>query len=142
MWGNRTTNGEVYTGRNLDWLTDTGVNEFKLVTVYSPDGQTPHATGTDTDQQFAPLIVMMDSRLRRHRWCAHRNEQGWPHRWAMDMPDSTLVSLTLCSVHEANLESDQDSFNGFPWTLRLRTIMQDAANLDQAKAIWEATNNT
>lgn len=45
-------------------------------------------------------------------------------------------------VHEANLESDQDSFNGFPWTLRLRAVMEDASNLDEAKAIWESTNNT
>jgi len=32
-WGDRTANGALYSGRNLDWESDTGVNKNKLITV-------------------------------------------------------------------------------------------------------------
>lgn len=44
IWGSRTTSGELYTGRNLDWESDTGINAYKVVTVYRPDNATAHAT--------------------------------------------------------------------------------------------------
>jgi hypothetical protein len=44
IWGSRTTGGELYTGRNLDWESDTGINAYKLVTVYRPDNATAHVT--------------------------------------------------------------------------------------------------
>ena len=48
------------------------------------------------------------------------------------------------SVHEANLESKQDTFRGFPWILRLRHVMaySPTGSLDEATALWKATNNT
>lgn len=46
------------------------------------------------------------------------------------------------TVHEANLESDLDTFRGFPWILRLRHIMAHTSTLDDALAMWNATNNT
>jgi len=46
------------------------------------------------------------------------------------------------SVHEANLESNQETFRGFPWVLRLRYIMENAKNIDEAWDLWENTNNT
>ena len=36
VWGSRTENGELFSGRNLDWAADTGVAEFKLITVREP----------------------------------------------------------------------------------------------------------
>ena len=38
------------------------------------------------------------------------------------------------TVHEANLESAQDTFVGFPWGLRLRDVMERAQTLDDAQA--------
>lgn len=52
------------------------------------------------------------------------------------------MSAAGLTVHEANLESNRDSFRGFPWLLRLRHVMESAANLAEAKAVWETTNNT
>lgn len=48
------------------------------------------------------------------------------------------------TVHEANLESKLDTFRGFPWILRLRHVMANSAkgSIDEATAIFEATNNT
>ena len=44
VWGSRTPEGELYSGRNLDWSKDTGVNQFKLITVYHPPNAHAHAT--------------------------------------------------------------------------------------------------
>lgn len=44
MWGNRTEQGRLLSGRNLDWESDTGINSFKVVTVFRPTNATPHAT--------------------------------------------------------------------------------------------------
>ena len=32
-WGERTAGGMLFSGRNLDWESDTGVNQNKLITV-------------------------------------------------------------------------------------------------------------
>ena len=54
----------------------------------------------------------------------------------------TGMSSAGLTVHEANLEESAITFDGFPWLLRLRYVMENAANIDEAVAIWKATNNT
>lgn len=44
VWGKRTFVGELYTSRNLDWNSDTGINKNKLITVFNIDNSIPHAT--------------------------------------------------------------------------------------------------
>ena len=44
-----------------------------------------------------------------------------------------LDAQIIPTVHEANLEENEISFSGFPWTLRLRYIMENAKNIDEAK---------
>jgi len=44
VWGSRTKNGQLFTGRNLDWEADTGVAKNKLVTVYHIAGEIPYAS--------------------------------------------------------------------------------------------------
>lgn len=46
------------------------------------------------------------------------------------------------TAHEANLEENEITFGGFPWLLRLRYVMENARDCTEAKALWEATNNT
>eukprot|EP01114_Cavostelium_apophysatum_P014540 TRINITY_DN379_c0_g1_i1.p1 TRINITY_DN379_c0_g1~~TRINITY_DN379_c0_g1_i1.p1 ORF type:complete len:548 (+),score=118.60 TRINITY_DN379_c0_g1_i1:165-1808(+) len=109
VWGSRTTDGSIYTARNLDWNKDTGMAKFKLITVFHPDdGKYAHATNG-----FAGLYGAL-----------------------------TGMSSQGLTVHEANLEENEITWNGFPWVLRLRYIMENAANLEEAKTVWEATNNT
>jgi hypothetical protein len=36
VWGSRTEDGELFSGRNLDWNENTGINKNKLVTVFHP----------------------------------------------------------------------------------------------------------
>lgn len=38
VWGNRTKDGDLYTMRNLDWASNTGINLNKLIVVFNIDG--------------------------------------------------------------------------------------------------------
>ena len=108
VWGSRTANGALYTGRNLDWLEDTGIAKNKLITVHHPPNAYSHATF------------------------------GWAVLWGA----ITGISSQGITVHEANLESDDITWRGFPWVLRLRHVMAHAKNIEEGLSIWAATNNT
>ena len=41
-----------------------------------------------------------------------------------------------------NLDNSVTTFDGPPFPLRLRHVLEDAASLSEARSIWEATNNT
>jgi hypothetical protein len=43
-WGPRTDEGSLFTGRNLDWLAQSGLTQNKLLTIFRPDGKIPHVT--------------------------------------------------------------------------------------------------
>jgi len=100
----------VLSGRNLDWNHDTGINRYKLITVFHPPEVGRHAHATFG---FGGLIGALAG-----------------------------MSAAGLTTHEANLESNRDSFRGFPWLLRLRYVLERAADLESAKAVWLATNNT
>ena len=40
------------------------------------------------------------------------------------------------TVHEANLEENEITFSGFPWTIRLRYIMEYASDLQEARYMY------
>jgi hypothetical protein len=63
---------------------------------------------------------------------------GWAGIWG----SITGISSQGITVHEANLESDDVTFEGFPWVLRLRYIMASAKTISEATDLWLATNNT
>eukprot|EP00730_Choanoeca_flexa_P002014 TRINITY_DN10877_c0_g1_i1.p2 TRINITY_DN10877_c0_g1~~TRINITY_DN10877_c0_g1_i1.p2 ORF type:complete len:521 (+),score=125.70 TRINITY_DN10877_c0_g1_i1:3830-5392(+) len=107
-WGKRTSGQQLFSGRNLDWQQDTGMNQYKIIVVFHPPQGYAHAT-----VGFIPLYGAI-----------------------------TGMSARGITVHEANLEENRITFDGFPWALRLRYIMQYATNLSQAKTLWESTNNT
>lgn len=44
VWGDRTQNGNLFSARNLDWLTDLGINQYKLLTVHHPPQGNSHVT--------------------------------------------------------------------------------------------------
>lgn len=63
---------------------------------------------------------------------------GWAGIWG----SITGISSRGITVHEANLESDDVTFEGFPWVIRLRYIMANAKTIAEATQLWLATNNT
>jgi len=45
VWGSRTVSSMLFSARNLDWTSDTGINRYKFVTVFIPnDGKYAHST--------------------------------------------------------------------------------------------------
>ncbi|RYG96229.1 hypothetical protein EON65_54730, partial [archaeon] len=108
VFGSRTHDGRLYTGRNLDWVKDSGISKYKLVTVHRPSNGYAHATF------------------------------GWAGIWGA----LTGFSSQGITVHEANLESNDITFQGYPWVVRLRNVMASASNLQEALALWQSTNST
>jgi hypothetical protein len=43
-WGSRTKGGKLYSMRNLDWDANSGINKFKLITIWKIKDTIPHAT--------------------------------------------------------------------------------------------------
>jgi len=43
VWGSRTQGGDMFNGRNLDWLQNSGIAKNKLITFYHPTGSYSHA---------------------------------------------------------------------------------------------------
>ena len=39
VWGSRTQDGKLYALRNLDWVSQAGIHEERLITVYQPEGR-------------------------------------------------------------------------------------------------------
>jgi hypothetical protein len=44
IWGSRTEGGQLFSARNLDWLTDLGINKYKLLTIHHPADGNAHVT--------------------------------------------------------------------------------------------------
>ena len=107
-WGSRTVDGRLFTARNLDWLTDLGLQKYKLITIHHPPDGYSHATFS------------------------------WAGVWGA----MTGMSAQGLTVHEANLESDDITFQGFPWMLRLREVMATARTINEAMTVWNSTQNT
>ncbi len=38
VWGSRTVDGKLFSHRNLDWISQTGMHQRRLLTVYRPEG--------------------------------------------------------------------------------------------------------
>jgi hypothetical protein len=109
-WGGRVAGGGLLSGRNLDWNHNTGINTYKLVTVYHPPEANMHAHATFG---FGGLIGALAG-----------------------------ISAAGITTHEANLESNRDTFKGFPWLLRLRRVLEGSSNLEEAQELWRNTSNT
>lgn len=54
----------------------------------------------------------------------------------------TGMSSAGLTVHEAGNDNKVVTLDGFAWSMRLRYIMEQARDLKEAVALWEATNNT
>eukprot|EP00762_Andalucia_godoyi_P006683 ANDGO_06147.mRNA.1 hypothetical protein len=146
VWGQRTVDGSLYSGRNLDWTKDSGINQYKLITVYVPD------------QEMA--ITSEDTRVSRSEADGPRRRDSSPSPPPPPSPSTATspfatvgfmgfvgalagMSKSGLTVHEANLETRAETFRGFPWAMRLRWILERGGpSLSTVKEMWAATNNT
>lgn len=102
-------------------MVDVGINKYKMVIVNVPkDSSHPSVSIT-----FAGLYGTI----------AGMSSMGLTGTYVLlyNVPLGLLNLFLTCAVHEANLEENEISFSGFPWTLRLRYIMENAKNIDEAR---------
>ena len=108
LWGSRTKDGNLYTGRNVDYMPDTGIAKQKLLVVHHPPRGIAHV------------------------------DIGWAGVWGA-LAGMSAAGIT---VHEANLESNDVTFNGYGWILRMREVMTHSTDLKEALTLWNNTGNT
>jgi len=114
VWGPRTKGGFLYSSRNLDWNTNTGIDKYKLVTFYHiTDPKYPQVSGVSSSLGFAAGLGALAG-----------------------------MSSSGLSVSEMNLDNSDVTFSGPPFPLRLRYILEYGKDLQSAISLWKSTNNT
>jgi len=101
-WGNRTVQGQLFSGRNLDWNQNTGVNKYKAVTIFSPnDGAIPHAV-TGYIGLWGALLGISAEGLTTHEANLEETEitfSGFPWllrlRYIMEYAHNTSEAIAL-----------------------------------------------
>ena len=116
VWGSRTKDSLLYSSRNLDYNSDTGINRNKLVIMYHVDD--PSFGGKPAGGMYASLGFAFGLGA-----LAGMNEVG-------------------ITTSEMNLDNDVVTFSGVPFPWRLRLVLEGATDLHSAMNVWNATNNT
>lgn len=113
VWGSRTEAGRLYTSRNLDYNSNTGINRYKLMQIYDID-----------DGAAAP----------RKKYATFGFTFG--------LGALAGQSDRGITTSEMNLDNTEVTYSGLPFPLRLRYILENAHDLQSAMTLWNATNNT
>ena len=108
VWGSHTVDGELFSSRNLDWVSQTGMHEDRLVAVHRPQGLNAFVT-----MGYAGVIGGL----------AGMNAKG-------------------IAFSEIGAFSTREELDGTPWTLIVRQVMEEAANLDDGVKIIQNSKHT
>ncbi len=108
VWGSRTVDGKLLASRDLDWVSQTGMHEDRLVTVHRPDGLNAFVT-----MGYAGVIGGL----------AGMNDKG-------------------VAYSEIGAFSVREELDGTPWTLMVRQVMEEAANLEDGVRIMQGGKYT
>jgi len=116
VWGPRTVGVLLFSSRNLDYNTDTGLNKYKLISMF-------HLT----DSNGKPAV-----------------NGGMYSTLGFSVGLGALAGMSQAgmTVSEMNLDNSRVTFNGVPFPLRLRMVLENSTNLLTAESLWKATNNT
>jgi len=103
---------------------------------------------TETGKLFTSrnLDWTKDSGISKHKLVVITNTPG-AHTYAtfgFTLGFGALAGMSErgITVSEMNLDNSQTTFSGPPFPLRLRMILEQADDLESAKALWQATNST
>jgi hypothetical protein len=107
-WGSRTEDGRLMAFRNLDWISQSGMHEFRLITVYALDGYTPFFT------------------------CGYMGCIG-------ALSGMNAAGITIGEIGAFNTNQ---GFDGTPWTLITRKILEQARNQEEASVLMNSANHT
>jgi len=112
VWGPRTLNGNIFSSRNLDYNSNTGINRYKLVTMFHiTEKNKKIPTYATIGFSFGPGAL------------AGINAFG-------------------ITTSEMNLDNSETTFTGLPFPLRLRDVLENSNDLNSAMKIWNSTKNT
>ena len=138
VWGSRTRDGALRSSRNLDWgeagrkqAHHSSVQCHLVVDDMSP----PPIAETNTGINQAKLIMVFDIEGTRSGPYA-------TFGFAAGFGALAGMSAKGLSVSEMNLDNSRTTFDGPPFPTRLRMVLERATDLAEARALWEATNNT
>lgn len=112
-WGDRTVDGKLISSRNLDWEARTGIDAYKLITVYKP---------VDAEGNWKPYYVVA----------------GWVgFIGAIDGMNQYGITMS-----EIGSENKKEKLDGMPWTLMFRQVLENSKSLDDAVKIVKDAENT
>lgn len=115
-WGPRTVDGKMFASRDLDWSSDTGIANFKMLAIYEPDGQIPYVMATYTGLLGA-LNGMNKSGITVSEIGSHNNNttyKGEP--WTLRMRDILSTATNLEQVKAILWDfKDRPNTGGYNW---------------------------
>eukprot|EP01090_Pellita_catalonica_P001670 TRINITY_DN11432_c0_g1_i1.p1 TRINITY_DN11432_c0_g1~~TRINITY_DN11432_c0_g1_i1.p1 ORF type:complete len:519 (+),score=87.78 TRINITY_DN11432_c0_g1_i1:144-1559(+) len=113
VWGSRTIGGLLYSSRNLDYASNTGINKYKLVIFYD---------------------ITEDSGRKLPGYASIGFTDG--------LGALAGISQIGITVSEMNLDNSRVTFSGPPFPLRLRMVLEQGKDLESAMSVWNGTHNT
>jgi hypothetical protein len=116
VWGSRTDGGLLYSSRNLDYNSNTGINRYKLITMYTIDD--PKFGGKLPGGTYASM------------------------GFAFGTGALAGMSSAGISTSEMNLDNSRVTFSGLAFPLRLRDVLEQSTDLKSAMTVWNGTRNT
>ncbi len=115
-WGPRTVGGKMFSSRDLDWDSDTGIANYKMLAFYDPDGQIPYVMATYTGLLGALNGMNMSgitvSEIGSHN--ADMTSRGEP--WSLRMRDILSTASNLDQVKQILWDfKDRPNTGGYNW---------------------------
>ncbi|MGC8685376.1 MAG: C45 family autoproteolytic acyltransferase/hydrolase [bacterium] len=115
-WGPRTVDGKMFSSRDLDWSSDTGIANYKMLAIYEPDGQIPYVMATYTGL-IGALNGMNVSGVTVSEIGSHNNNttyKGEP--WTLRMRDILSTAGNLDQVKAILWDfKDRPNTGGYNW---------------------------
>lgn len=115
-WGPRTVGGKMFSSRDLDWNSDTGIARYKMLAFYDPDGQVPYVIATYTGL-IGALNGMNMSGITVSEIGSHNNNltyKGEP--WTLRMRDILSTTSDLDQVRAILWDfKDHPNTGGYNW---------------------------
>lgn len=112
-WGDRTEGGKLISSRALDWEARTGIDAYKVLTVYKP---------VDADGNVKAAYAVA----------------GWiGFIGAIDGMNQYGITLS-----EIGSENKKEKLDGMPWTIMFRHVLENSKSLEDAVKIVQDAENT
>ena len=113
VWGSRTRDGKAYASRNLDWESGSGLGNYASVTVFHPI--------MEDGQPGIPSAIF-----------GHLGSLGC-------LAGMNAAGLSLSEIGAFN---ERETFEGRPWHVAFREVLDEAKTLDEAAEILDGENYT